>query len=207
MPYRFDFIINQPNQPQVVAFSCKLQCVRCEGQTARGARCKRQVCIGTPYCSAHLKKQMHVTIADSNIPGAGKGLFAYDPDDPDGNEIVFKPGDVIVQYDGDMLTGDELQRRYGEYTAPYGIQERYGVLYTEDGACRRGAGTLANHKPFSQANAKLSFGTGRKRFQLIAKSNIRNGREIYVSYTRGRQGNQRYMFNEPTLASTVSTRR
>lgn len=199
MPYRFDFIVNEPNRPQVLAFSCKLSCVRCEGETARGTRCKRQVCIGTPYCNAHLKKKMHLTIADSEIAGAGKGLFAYDPDDPDGNDIVFRPGDVIVQYDGEMITNDELERRYGDYTAPYGIQEKYGVLYTEDGACRRGAGTLANHK--TQANAKLSFGTSRRRFQLIAKKQIRNGREIYVSY--GRQ----YRFNEPTSPRTVRSRR
>lgn len=201
MPLKFEFLVNQPGQVPALAFSCKLQCVRCDGTTAKGARCKRRVCIGTPYCPAHLKKEMNLNIADSLLAGAGKGLFAYDPDDPDGNEIVFRPKDVIVQYDGEIISEAELGERYGEHTAPYGLQEKYGVMYTEDGACRRGAGTLANHKPHSQANAKLSFGSGRRRFQLVATKNIRNGQEIYVSYGRA------YKFDEPTLTRTVKTRR
>lgn len=209
MPYRFNFIINEPGQPEVLQFSCKLDCVQCAAKTLRGLDCQRTVCIGTPYCYMHLKTNMRLTIADSKIPNAGKGLFAYDPKNPDGNEEVFKRGQVIVQYDGEMITNAELDSRYGDYTAPYGIQEKYGVLYTEDGACRRGAGTLANHKPASKANAKLSFGTKKKRFQLVAIKPIKNGQEIYVSYTSGRQSqaDRRYEFKERTSARTVRTRR
>lgn len=184
-------------------FKCKLQCVRCEGQTVRNTRCKRNVCIGTPYCVTHLKKEKHLMIADSEIQGAGKGLFAYDPEDPGGNQIVFKKGQVIVHYDGEIIDNNDLGERYGEWTAPYGLQEKYqGIYYTEDGACRRGIGTLANHKPVSRANARLSFGTGKKRFQIKANANIRNGREIFVSYFGERGGERQYQFNEPTTART-----
>lgn len=202
MPYKFEFFINEPGQPQVMGFSCKLQCVRCSANTAQGTQCKRNVCIGTPYCWTHLRKERHVVVDESTIAGAGNGLFAYDPADPQGNAIVFRPGDEILQYDGESVTRQQLDERYGEYTAPYGIiQKHAGVYYLEDGACRRGGGTLVNHKPVSRANAKLTFSTSTRRFRVVAKNNIRNGAEIFVPYGVD------YQFNEPTSQRTVRTRK
>lgn len=58
--------------------------------------CKqRKVIIGFEYCFQHLKSERHLTVGNSLIPGAGKGLFAYDPRNPNGNEIATLPADDL----------------------------------------------------------------------------------------------------------------
>jgi hypothetical protein len=109
------------------------------------------------------------------------------------NEVVFRAGDIIIEYDGEKVPNDDLDERYGDYTAPYGLKHGSNV---EDGACRRGAGTLANHAPRSRANARYSFSTRDKVFRLVATKNIRNNKEIFCFYGTD------YHFNEPTSHKT-----
>ena len=44
---------------------------------------------------------------------------------------MFRKTDFIVQYNGEVRTKKELNKRYGDYTAPYGIggpsEDRYMV--------------------------------------------------------------------------------
>ena len=56
----------------------------------------------------------------------------------------------MCEYGGEPVTTADLTARYGAYTAPYGLHSR-GPYY-EDAACRRGAGSLANHGSAAAAN-------------------------------------------------------
>lgn len=121
----------------------------------------------------------------SGIPGAGKGLFAMNNSLPSGT-LMFKKGQMVVEYDGEVIGREELERRYREFTAPFGIQATASVY--EDGACRRGVGTMVNHS--KRANVMFYRG-GRNRIKLRATKHIYNGQELLVDYGR------EYSFKEP----------
>lgn len=137
---------------------------------------------------------MNLRIKPSTIPGAGRGLFAASKTRGPG-EVVFARGDRIIEYGGEHIIVAELNNRYpGTLTAPYGLQEG---AHVEDGACNRGPGTLANHAPQREANARYSFARGNpQRMVLVATKPIRNGTEIRCNYGRG------YSLNEPTTKAT-----
>lgn len=193
MPYRFKF-----SAPDKFLYECTLQCQQCTAVKANGSRCGNRVCIGVPYCFAHLFYQKNLKIKPSTIPNAGKGLFAAQP--RGGNDIVFRKGDVIIGYHGERINKATLDHRYGQYTAPYGLQRQRDQF--EDAACKRGVGSLANHKQGSQANARYSV--GRDGMNLVAIKNIRNGQEIFCSYIGGARASRagQYRFNEGTTSTT-----
>ncbi len=164
-------------------FECELQCVQCTSTVARtGARCKKMSCIGTPYCWQHLLKERKLRIKDSPIHG--KGLFAMDPSVGQ-QAVIFKKGERIVEYDGERIDRAEVDRRFGAgngTVAPYAVQHTAQLI--EDGACRRGVGTIANRKP-KHNNASLAWSNTEKLFYLRATANIKNGQEIFASYGTG----------------------
>lgn len=199
MPYRFKF-----TAPGEFSYECTLQCGRCTAITKTGAQCSKIACIGVPYCHVHLYYQKHLKIKPSAIPGAGKGLFAAKPGG--GNDIVFRTGDLIIEYGGEAIDTATLDHRYGDYTAPYGLKRQSNQY--EDAACRRGVGSLANHKPGSQANAKYSAGRNPARLNLLATKNIRNGQEVCCSYFGARRGQaEEYGFDEGTTSTTRAVSR
>jgi hypothetical protein len=72
-----------------VAFQCNINSSRCIGHNNNGQRCKRRVCMATPYCFSHLPEYLHLKVKPSTIPNAGKGLFAFDKTKNENeNEIV-----------------------------------------------------------------------------------------------------------------------
>ena len=161
-------------------FNGKLQSIQCEAVKSNAQRCKNHTVIGQTYCHAHRKKMLHLQIKKSTIPGAGQGLFAAG----DEGKIIFKTGDRICMYNGQLLNDLELLRRYREETAPYAIElhKKDGEVQYEDAATRRGIGSLANHsRNKSKINARLSISRN-NRAQLIATKNIRSGAEILVDY-------------------------
>jgi SET domain-containing protein len=155
----------------------------------------------------HLLSQKRLRIRPSTIAGAGKGLFAFDrtaaPD-----AVLWKRLHPIIEYDGELINDGLLHQRYGDYTAPYAIrnvrdedlQDPF-ARRVEDGACRRGVGALANHKPAREgANAFFYAQLHPNRIILKASRNIRNGDEIFVDYGEG------YGFQENTRYSTRAAR-
>ena len=190
MPQQFTFMVDGATR-----FQCTLASEQCTAKNAStNQQCRNRSVIGVPLCWQHLKSQKHLRVKESTIAGAGRGLFAQDSGSGD-NDIVFRKDDVIVAYSGDVIDNAELERRYGEYTAPYGIMlSRQSDKY-EDAACRRGVGSLVNHSP-ANANVKLSVvaRNGRHYAQLKATRPIRNGRELFTNYGRD------YRFQEPGAA-------
>lgn len=192
MPYRFRFASHDGQQ----AFACPVQCQRCSGTTRAGNQCSRRTCIGTPKCWQHLLNEGKLRIKASTVPGAGKGLFAMDRRAAQ-QAVIFRPGDIVVDYGGAATTAAVLQARYGNYTAPYGLHVS-GARF-ENAACKRGAGALANHGPPARANARYSYtaaGGGGRRGVLRATKVIKNNSEVLVNY------GDDYLFNEPTTHVT-----
>ncbi len=184
---KFTFSINHN-----LHFRGQLDCEQCVGRTKKGNQCKRKICIGTGWCGTHLLNEKHLKIQPSTIPNAGKGLYAMDKSKVL-NEIVFKAGTRLIEYDGELVDSATLEERYGDETAPYGIhinRDRF-----EDGALHRGVGTLVNQSPRA-AMTNARFGVSKNRIVLFTTKNIRNGQEVFVRY-----GNE-YRFDENTQYNT-----
>jgi SET domain len=195
MPYRFEF-----RGPQE-SFDCTLQCQQCSENTAGGRRCKSRVCIGLTMCWAHLLKHHHLRVLPSTIPGAGKGLFARQNNrTTNTNSILFKVGDIVCPYNGAPTTDQELQARYGNFTAPYGLQVA-GNTY-ENAACHRGVGSLINHAPNSRANVRFSRVRVESGWKSVirATKRIRDGSELFCNY------GSEYGHQEPTTQRTRRAR-
>ena len=133
-------------------------------------------------------------IDDSTIPNAGKGLFVNDPYAGD-DDIIFRPRAIICNYDGEIIDQQTLLDRYGQYTAPYGIEPRENAVELEDAALVRSAGSHINHRPTRQTNVRFSVGRN-NRMRIVATKNIRNHRELFVNY------GSEYMFDEDVETST-----
>jgi hypothetical protein len=191
------------NGPDNAAFSCPLECSQCTALKADGNRCTKRSCIGVPVCWMHLLKSNKLRIKDS--PHHGKGLFAQ-CNTSGANDVVFRPGQEIVRYEGERVTQRVLDQRYGDSTAPYGVacnpenvrrrrgRGRGGSRTFEDAACVRGVGSLANHGG-ARANAELACVN--RRVVLRATADIRNGREVLVDY------GDEYLFNEENTQHTT----
>jgi hypothetical protein len=189
MPQRF--IFQEPNKT-FSRFECDLESKQCQGYTQSTAkRCKRNVVIGLPFCWSHLLNERKIRIKQSSIPQAGKGLFVEDKSKPK-NEVVFQKNSFILEYNGEKIDRDELVRRYGKYTAPYGV-ELSKKLY-EDAACKRGAGAMGNYSP--KSNAILFLSKNKNSVIVVAKKNIRNSEEIFIDYGKS------FRFDEGTFYTT-----
>ena len=194
MPYEFKFCVN--NQ---VYFKTMLESFQCVATIPNGNRCKRICVLGENLCWAHLLSLKHLRILKSTVANAGSGLFAMDKSKEKG-EIVFKKGDMICEYLGEKIDKEELIRRYGEYTAPYGVQLKNGVYI--DAAGERGYCSLCNQaRTFSQASAHLvaNWTSKPQKVQLKAVKNIKNGDEILTWYGKD------YDMNETHSTKYVKT--
>lgn len=168
-----------------VHYRTKLMSIECEETTKKGKRCKRKCVIGSPYCYTHLAYKHHLTIKESTVANAGKGLFAVDPMSSDNNDIIYKKGETIVKYFGEIINLNELIERYADKTGPYVVQMSQNKYM--DGAKKRGIGSLANTLP-NHNNATLSV--SHNSVSLKATKNIKNGDEILLSYGRGYKLNE-----------------
>lgn len=187
---RIVFKFYDNDAPELPKFQCYVQSRQCSATSNDGHRCRRRVVMGLPYCYTHTLYRMHLRILPSQIEAAGKGVFAVDPTGG-ANEIVFRTGDKIAAYDGEALTDDQLQDRYGDFTAPYTLNVRRPRQRRTnlDAACERSLGSMFNHR--RNANAKFN-GVG----VVIAKRNIRNNEEIFIDYGSD------YRFDEDTEHTT-----
>jgi len=181
MPKKFKFYINNH-----LHFQSNLTSERCQFIKTNGQQCSRNTVIGLGLCFQHLEIEKHLRIKPSTIQHAGKGLFAMDKHALE-NDIIFRIGQNIVKYDGEIIDLDELNERFDEYTAPYTVyinNNRY-----DSAECHRGIGSLANHGNNQQANAKFNTGNrgNNASCRLQATKNIRNGDEIIVNYGRNYQ--------------------
>ena len=189
MPQYFKFYYNNEYQ-----FRLELESKQCEGHNKQGHRCRRKTVIGTPYCFTHIKTELNLEIKPSTIPNSGKGLFAYKKIKDD--EPVFKKNQIIVQYQGEEITRQELINRYGNHTAPYAVKKNNNLYI--DSAGERGIASLANTNRGTNKTANVELTT---HLNFKAKKNIYDGDEILISYGNG------YKLNEPNVRYETNTRK
>ena len=167
-------------------FKCNLKCSQCTGTTRGGGRCKNRVCQGVVLCHQH-RKSVNLKVKKSGIPRAGKGLFAWEPSN-DG--VVFKKGDTVGYYRGELLSKQNVDKRYGKTgNAPYTVAtSRSSVVGNNnkhiDAGCKRGLMSLANgSRGMSGANARFIDNIRPdKTIAVKATKNIRHNKEIVVHY-------------------------
>jgi hypothetical protein len=115
---------------------------------------------------------MHLQIKQSNVSGAGKGVFAYNPD----SNIVFEKGDIVCEYGGSIISDKTFERRYSDSTAPYIfiIKKNKNI----DSACNRSVGSMINHS----SRSNVVWYVKKNKVYLQANKNIKHGSEIHVNY-------------------------
>jgi uncharacterized protein len=121
---------------------------------------------------------MSLEVKKSRIPGAGKGLFAKE---------VFKRGDRVIEYTGEIVTWAECQRRN---EALDGVGMYY--FYVSDKKCidaQHVPESLARYANDASGLVRLPGFRNNARFEvikskpyIIASRTIKPGDEIYVAY-------------------------
>src|SRR5512135_897886 len=92
----------------------------CGAPTAAGHPCRLRTIKYGERCWIHTMHKEHLKVQKSRIPGAGDGLFAWNP--KGGRGPVFSPGDVIELYTGEVTTTSQLTRDCGrDVTAKYAV--------------------------------------------------------------------------------------
>jgi hypothetical protein len=146
---------------------------QCVSNTLKEQRCRKRT-AHTQKCWIHLAKQNNLRIKPSNIPNAGKGLFAWKKSIPRDT--------LISKYTGRKTNKKELDKKYGDRCADYAICNKRGrcvdSTYTTDAAAR----FVNDSKGTSfQNNSKIK---GNQIFRLKATRTIPANNEIFTSYGR-----------------------
>lgn len=209
MPKYFHFHVANDDR---IHFDGMLASERCGHRHANGDICKKRTIMSLDRCWIHVRIDYHVKIADSSIPNAGKGLFAFDNTAPDNNNnIVFKKNECLFSYLGEVITRDTLDERYGQpdaeqHTAPYAIELTKKSQEYEDAALHRGIGSLINHGTTSQANCRFSI-TKNNRIVIRATKDIRNGKELRINYRGASHNKSQYRINEHGVSTSTNNRK
>ena len=167
-------------------FKCNLKCSQCTGTKRGGGRCKNRVCQGVVLCHQH-RKSVKLKVKQSGIARAGKGLFAWEPSNG-GN--IFKKGDTIGYYRGELISNKRMDKRYGKTgNAPYTVAtSRSSVAGNTnkniDAGCKRGLMSLANgSRGMAGANARFIDNIRPdKTIAVKATKNIQHNKEIVLHY-------------------------
>jgi hypothetical protein len=112
--------------------------------------------------------QNKLEVKASTIEEAGLGLFTTN---------VIEKGQLIVVYEGEHLTAEEMQARYPQSDACYVVQLSKNKFVDARNPLLSSLGRFANHQPRSKANAKLTATA-----KIIAKKRIHANEEIFITY-------------------------
>ena len=163
---------------------------KCESQNVTGTQCSRVTDIGAGICSWHLSCKYRLCIKKSTIKiknkSIGFGLFTTNPNNK--KELVFRKNDFILSYTGEVVTKKELNKRYGNYTAPYGIggpsEDRYGKYSCpyNDAALQRCTSSLINHATGKHANCMFLYNETMRLVEIVAIKNIYPDKELFCYY-------------------------
>ena len=142
-------------------------CPICNGRTKAGQPCKRHTCKYAPKCHSHTKVQ----VGASNIPGAGRGLFA---------KADINRGEVVANYTvgTQRMTPAQFQAKYPSGRATHVWSPRGSTVYYDATDASKSVAGMANRG--ARNNARITGG-GR----IKALNRIPRGREISVSYGSG----------------------
>lgn len=179
-------------EEETAEFRCYLESLQCKARTIRAqVRCQNNTVVGLPYCYHHTKIHLNLALKPStSMNREGKGIFAHSLEPGAQREIVFREGQRICAFYGQLVDRYSMNARYGDIeqlTAPYAIQVSPNRFI--DAACKRSIGSLINHAPASRANVRFKVernanGSFRE-VSMVALKNIAHGTELKVDYTWG----------------------
>ena len=144
--------------------------VQCKSKTLKNARCKKRT-AKSKKCWIHLGKEDNLRIKKSTLPNAGEGLFAY--------KKRFRKNKTIGAYRGKKMTKRQIDRKYGEYTAPYALcinKRKCRDAYKTTDCAARYSNDARNKR---LTNAKFVD------FKLKAGKRIKPNEEIFTHYGKG----------------------
>jgi hypothetical protein len=180
---------------ETAEFRCYLESAQCRANTiTQRARCQNNAVVGLPYCYHHAKIHLNLVIKPStNMNRDGKGVYAHSVEPRAQREVVFREGDVICHFYGQIRTRDDMNRRYGDVeqlTAPYAIQITQNRFI--DAACKRSMASMINHAPPSRANVRFKLQRGPHgrvtQIAIVALRNILHGTELLIDYGYAQRG-------------------
>jgi hypothetical protein len=153
---------------------------RCSFQR-HGRRCARQTVVTHPMCWQHTLITEGLRVRPSKIVQAKKGLWTA---------RRFKKGDLINEYKGVHLSQQQVDSKYGEYTAPYVVCNGNACI----DACNPVRSSVARYandcRSINRKNKECSGNNARLyvmrngRQGLKATMSILPNREIFASYGR-----------------------
>jgi len=158
-----------------------VDCVRCTAFKADGGRCTRRTCKYQGMCWQHSQSQRGLKLTQSNIPGAGQGLFAtrnFDVGDTVAVMATRRHKMTRQQYDNTehpQLYGQQFGRHVWDARSTQSGMGRYA------NDCRT-ANRNAGHCVHNNTKPALNASTGR--ITLKARRRIRRGDEIFQGYGR-----------------------
>ena len=163
---------------------------RCEGKKKDGRQC-RLYTTTDGLCWMHGQMEEKVRVKPSQITGAGKGLFASEWDHTSRGKtkpkykdsVVFKTGEKITAYEGDVLDADEFMKRYpqGDAQYSYSVDPDHIIDSRRTTSC---FGRYANNSLGSRtghANARITHHRDSKEAYLVATEPIKQDRELLVN--------------------------
>lgn len=185
--YLFTYKTTKSYKGKPLDFKCILKQQKC-------TVCSKNVSIGIPLCTTHLSEGLWLKVKASDIKAAGNGLFAWNKELHAQGKPLFKKGDHITDYEGEIITKAEEDRRYGKQnTAPYAFSIG-NTKYSIDASCYRCVASLINHDP-KRTNVTASF-PEKGVIEIRAKKNIYHNEELFLNY--GKQ----YKFDNYTTHKT-----
>lgn len=151
------------------------------GEPCAEPGCGRTVHVGIPYCPRHLQQRCKLRIQPSTIPGAGLGVFAWDPAAPAG-AVVIRKGETVGRASA-AAAPDICTRPYEKH----GVAAEYALRVgsrTADFATYRVVAVMANTASVGgRTNARLAVSSARGGTVAIrAMRPLRHGDEVLVDY-------------------------
>jgi hypothetical protein len=178
--YSCQVVKNNGVDKQIKKFDAALLHKACRG---KNGACNQLVYLGD-FCYEHAFREKQLQCKTSTIKNAGMGLFAVSRDRAQAHlplsrkKVVFKRGEAICQYDGEVISEKELWSRYADAFAPYVIRHSNGTII--DCARLRSFASMANEAKGNQANAR--FDEIGRHVVLVATRDICDGDEIFTQY-------------------------
>ena len=143
------------------------RCPQCNAIARAGHRCKLKTCKYAPKCYHHTPVQ----VQQSNIPGAGRGLFA---------KRDLKPNEKIADYTlgTQQMTQQMFNLKYPDGRATH-VAQIHGTYYDATDGSKSIAGMANRGVSGSRNNARINKNGG-----VVMTKPVRKGQEIYLSYGR-----------------------
>ena len=150
------------------------ECNRCLSITGKEKRCKRTTCKTANHCYQHLISEFGLRVKESGIQGAGMGLYTT-------RDVSINSN--ICAYAGDILSLDELDRRYPDDDGVYVLQltKNTSIDARSTQSC---LGRYANSCDNSADACNVRFSKYRGVVSLKATKNISANTELLIKYGR-----------------------